>query len=60
MLLFEVDGNEVVSVPPSGKVVVCGVRPEDTISVAASPVADSLGIITLLRSCPGAPCPGYN
>ena len=29
-------------------------------SVAASPVADSLGIRTLLRSGSDAPCPGYN
>ena len=60
VLLFGVDGNEVVRLPPSGEIVVSGVRPEDTMSVAVSPVADSLGIRTLLRSCSGAPCPGYN
>ena len=51
-----------VRLPSSGKVAVCGVRPEDTMdrSVAASPVADSLGIGTPLMSCSGAPCPGYN
>ena len=29
-------------------------------SVAASPVADSLGIRTMLRACSGAHCSGYN
>ena len=59
-LLFLVDVNK-EDHPPSNKGAFCGVRPADTMqNVAASSVAASLGIRTLLRSCSVTRCPGYN